>query len=146
MPSSPIPDALPDRDSVDRPERGGEGRSARKVVPRRALAEWDPDGRGDICSGQQLFGSVSWWLFFRNGYEALDALDDNRDGSLAGTELKGIAAWFDADSDGRSDPGEVTPVERLGVVALSTQVTSYDGDSPMSDRGVTMADGRVGAF
>jgi Uncharacterized protein conserved in bacteria (DUF2252) len=28
------------------PERAGEGRSARKVVPRRALADWNPAGRG----------------------------------------------------------------------------------------------------
>ena len=46
MPALSTSNAIADRESVGRPERGGEGRSARKIVPRRALADWNPDGRG----------------------------------------------------------------------------------------------------
>jgi hypothetical protein len=38
--------SIEDRGTIHRPERGGEGCSARKIVPRRALADWDPAGRG----------------------------------------------------------------------------------------------------
>jgi len=56
------------------------------------LLVWDPLNRGEITSGRQLFGTATWWLLFPNGYAALDALDDNRDGSLAGAELRGSAS------------------------------------------------------
>ena len=46
MPLGPESRSIEDRETIHRPERGGEGRSARKIVPRRALADWDPAGRG----------------------------------------------------------------------------------------------------
>ena len=46
-----------------------------------------------------MFGSVTWWLFFSDGYRALDTLDDNRDGRLTGSELSGIAVWFDRNTE-----------------------------------------------
>jgi hypothetical protein len=67
----------------------------------------------------QLFGSVTFWLFWPNGYEALRALDDNHDGSLAGRELAGMAIWRDGNSDGVSDSGEVKPLSQWGIVKLS---------------------------
>jgi Uncharacterized protein conserved in bacteria (DUF2252) len=45
MPLGPDSGSIEDRETIHRPERGGEGRSARKVVPRGALADWDPAGR-----------------------------------------------------------------------------------------------------
>ena len=50
--------------------------------------------------GLQLFGSVTWWLFWEDGYAPLAALDDNHDGRLEGAELKGIAIWFDRNGNG----------------------------------------------
>jgi hypothetical protein len=123
----------------------GTGRATRWqwVKPDTALLVWDPARSGNITSGRQLFGSVTWWLLFRNGYEALDALDNNRDGWLAGAELRGLSLWFDRDSDGVSDAGEVQPVESYAVERLSTKATGLDGTSPMSAEGVRFADGRV---
>ncbi len=121
----------------------GQGREWPWVKPATAILVWDPSGVGAITSGRQLLGSVSWWLFFRDGYRALDALDDNRDGELTGLELRGLSLWFDGDSDGVSDPGEVAPVERFGIAALSTRVTGKDGRSPMNATGLRLTDGRV---
>lgn len=104
---------------------------------------WDPEHRGEITSGRQLFGSASAWLFFEDGYRVLDALDDDRDGELRGAELTGIAVWFDRDTDGVSDRGEVVPVEELGIVAFSTQATMQVGFSPANLCGLEMSDGRV---
>jgi hypothetical protein len=60
---------------------------------------WDPGKSGRIESGLQLFGSVTWWMFWKDGYQPLAALDDNGDGWLSGEELQGICRgvsidWF----------------------------------------------------
>lgn len=111
--------------------------------PDTALLVWDSSASGNITSGRQLFGSVTWWMFFRNGYEALDALDDNADGSLSGRELRGIAAWFDRNSNGQSDPGEVVSLASLGIASISVQVTGQDGRSPMNHAGLTLTSGQT---
>jgi len=113
------------------------------IKPTTGLLVWDADGGGKILSGRQLFGSVTWWLFFSNGYRALDILDDNRDGFLTGAELKGISAWFDRNSDGRSDSGEVVSLESLGVTALGTTPSGYEGECPMHRSGIRFKDGRT---
>ncbi|MBI5725480.1 MAG: hypothetical protein HZA50_16100 [Planctomycetes bacterium] len=113
------------------------------VKPDTAILVWDPKGAGKITSGWQLFGSVSFFMFWPDGYHALDALDDNRDGKLEGEELCGLALWFDRDSNGRSDPGEVVPIEKTGIKSISARSTSKVGDSPCNSAGLIMSDGRV---
>ncbi|MEO6708659.1 MAG: hypothetical protein ABI054_14530, partial [Planctomycetota bacterium] len=88
----------------------------------------------------QLFGSATWWMFFENGYRALEALDSDGNGSLTGDELDGLALWRDADSDGVSDAGEVESLSARGVVALTTKADGIDGLSPTCSRGVMFAD------
>ena len=87
----------------------GSGRPQRWqwLKPTTGILVWDPKGRGKITSGRQLFGSVTWWMFWRDGYHALNALDDDRDGLLRGAELQGLAVWFDRNSNGVSEFGEV---------------------------------------
>jgi hypothetical protein len=91
--------------------------------PTTGILVWDPSRRGVVSSGRQLFGSVSWWVFWPDGYRALAALDDNNDGWLSGAELDGIAIWRDANSDGISHPGEVTPASVAGVVRIGVRAT-----------------------
>jgi len=113
------------------------------LAPDAGWLVWDPQHRGEITSGRQLFGSASGWLFFQDGYRVLDVLDDDRDGELRGPELAGIAVWFDRDSDGVSDRGEVVPVEALGIVALATTATERIGASLGNPGGLELADGRT---
>ncbi len=108
-----------------------------------ALLVWDPEGLGQIRSGRQLIGSVTWWLFWENGYTVLRALDDDRNGWLEGAELDGLAAWQDGNSNGVSDPGEVRPLSAVGVRRLSAMASGLVGDMPMNGGGLEMADGRV---
>ncbi len=79
---------------------------------------------------------------FRDGYEALDALDDNRDDWLSGPELAGLAVWFDRNSNGVVDSGEVVPVEQLGIEAIATHALSEQNGSPCNMCGLRMRDGR----
>jgi len=113
------------------------------LAPDAGWLVWDPERRGEITSGLQLFGSASAWLFFADGYRVLDALDDDRDGELRNQELAGLAVWFDRDTDGVSDPGEVVPVEELGLVALATEATERIGPSLGNPAGAELASGRV---
>jgi tetratricopeptide (TPR) repeat protein len=104
----------------------------------------DPKRSGKISSALQLFGNVTFWLFWETGYDALAALDDNRDGRLSGKELDGLALWHDANGDGVSDAGEVKPLSAFGVVALSCK-SQRDASHPdriaYSPAGVTFRDG-----
>jgi hypothetical protein len=106
----------------------------------------DHRGTGDITSGLQLFGNVTFWAFWQNGYHALRALDDNGDGRLRGSELPGLALWHDRNSDGISDRGEVRPLAEWGIVELSTDYhydASHQHEIPWSRAGVVFADGTV---
>lgn len=102
---------------------------------------WDGAGTGNITSGRQFIGSVTWWLFWRNGYEVLSALDDNRDGWLGGAEMKGLAAWQDRNSNGVSDLGEVQSLDALGIVRLGTAISGMVENMPYCARGVQCRDG-----
>jgi hypothetical protein len=113
------------------------------IQPTTGLLVWDGDRDGRITSGRELFGSATWWLFFSNGYRALDILDDNRDGFLTAGELKGISAWFDRNSNGQSDKGEVVSLESLGITAIGTRPTDYDGKTPRHASGLRLRDGRT---
>lgn len=113
------------------------------IKPSTGLLVWDPHNKGEITSGRQLFGTATWWLLFPSGYAALDALDDNRDGSLSGAELRGIGVWFDKNANGRSDPGEVQPVADFGVQAIRTRSIGSDHGMPMNAQGIVLKNGTV---
>lgn len=67
-----------------------------------------------------MFGSVTFWIFWRDGYEALRSLDDDQDGILSGAELRGMALWQDRNGNGVSDEqGEVRSVAEWGITAIS---------------------------
>lgn len=114
------------------------------ITPEAAWLVLDPRRSGRVVSGRQLFGGVTFWMFWDSGYEALAALDDNHDGQLTGKELEGLALWHDANGNGVSDPGEVKPLADYGIVALSDRC-ERDVNHPdrivWSTRGVTFRDG-----
>ena len=91
------------------------------ITPDAAWLVHDPTRRGSITSALQLFGNVTFWLFWENGYHALRALDDNGDGVLRGAELSGLAVWQDVNSNGASEPGEVRSLAAADIVALSVR-------------------------
>jgi tetratricopeptide (TPR) repeat protein len=104
---------------------------------------YDADGTGEITSALDWFGSVTFWLFWSNGYEALRALDDNGDGELRGTELRKLAIWRDGNQNGVSEKGEVSPLAAHGIAALSCAYQQGDGVdvAAYSARGVVLGDG-----
>ena len=113
------------------------------LKPSTALLVWDPEDTGRITSGRQLFGSATWWMLFSDGYRAMESLDDNLDGALSGEELAGISAWFDRNSDGISQPGEVSPLHDHGIVSIATTASDETQGMLMNPHGITLEDGRV---
>jgi tetratricopeptide (TPR) repeat protein len=113
------------------------------ISPRTGWLVHDSEQLGRITSALQWFGSVSFWLFWENGYQALAALDDDGNGEVAGEELRDLAIWHDRNSDGVSDPGEVRPLAAHRIVGLSCRYIEGDGVAfaALSPEGVKLADG-----
>jgi len=117
------------------------------ITPDAGWLVFDSRQTRQVQSGLQLFGSVTFWLFWDNGYQAMRSLDDDGDGLLRGTELAGLAIWRDVNMNGVSDPGEVLPASDWGIVELSCAwvgpVTRADRElvAAFSPAGVRFADG-----
>ena len=136
-------DALVDRDARVRFDLDGSGRQLEWpwITRDAAWLVFDPTGAGRITSSIQMFGSRSFLLFCNDGYQALALLDDDRDGSVSGVELDGLALWNDRNSDGISDPGEVRSVAEHGISSLSTRSQRHSSGIPYSAAGVTFSGG-----
>ena len=124
----------------------GLGREWSWITPKAAWLVSDPRRDGKINSGRQLFGNVTFWMFWNNGYAPLAALDDNRDGILTGNELADLALWRDANGNGVAEPAEVKPLSAYGIVALSYKWQTLN-DQPdqiaFSPNGVVFQDGKT---
>ncbi len=95
--------------------------------------------KGCVTSGLQLFGSVTFWVFWHDGYEALAALDHDCDRFLRGHQLADLRLWRD-NGDGICEPSEL---ERLdGVREIATRPNAL---SPALShaRGLVYEDGRT---
>ncbi len=111
------------------------------VNPNTAILVWDPKAENKITSGRQLFGSVTFYLFWQNGYQAMNSLDNNRDGYLKGDELTGLAVWQDHNQNGKSEPGEVTPIENTMIQKLATKPDVNQGKSIYTKKGIQLKNG-----
>jgi hypothetical protein len=116
------------------------------IRPNAAWLVFDKRGTRQVTSSLQMFGNVTFWLFWRNGYDALRSLDDNGDSRIAGPELSGLALWRDANVNGISEAGEVRPLADWQIVSLSCEYefdTTHPDEIPFSASGVTFANGTV---
>jgi hypothetical protein len=116
------------------------------ITPKAGWLVYDSARTGKVTSALQMFGSVTFWCFWDDGYQALAALDDNGDGVLTGKELAGLAIWHDKNGDGICDPDEVKPLADWGIVALSCRAEvdrSHRDRILYAPRGVFFRDGSV---
>jgi hypothetical protein len=139
----------PDPRHTVRFDLDGDGRERRWpwLRPTTGILVWDPAHAGRIGSARQLFGFVTWWIFWADGYRALAALDDDGDGALTGAELEGLGVWRDANGNGVSDAGEVEPARealaRVEVRPDGAGTVASSGGVLGNPRGVVTRDGRV---
>ena len=137
-----LPDLLAPRSRV-RFDLAGDGMGGRWpwIKPTTGILVWDPGHTGKITSGLQLFGSVTWWLFWKDGYEPLAALDNDHNGRLEGAELQGIAVWFDLNGNGIADPGEVVSLPSLGITSIAVHSAGLTEGVSANAEGVHLRDG-----
>ena len=113
------------------------------ITPDAAWLVYDQVGRGDIRSALQLFGNVTFWMFWNNGYDAMRALDDDGDGRLAANELRHLHLWRDANSNGISERGEVQALAAYDIDSLGFNSARMDDAdrTPFVARGVAFRNG-----
>jgi hypothetical protein len=121
----------------------GDARAQGWLTSDAAWLVWDPEWRGQVRSGFDMIGQRAWSVFWSDGFEALRALDDNRDGELTGGELGGLSLWRDENHNGVSDPGEVLPANVHGVAALSVRGEPTRPGLITAPHGVRFEDGRT---
>jgi hypothetical protein len=88
-----------------------------------------------IVSGQHLFGDMGG--AFSDGFEKLALLDNNGDGFLRGSELKGLALWVDRNSNTKIDNGELSSLGDHSIVSLKVTHESYRSTATLKN-GSTM--------
>lgn len=114
------------------------------ITPQAGWLVYDQTGDRKVDSALQMFGNVTFWCFWKDGYHALASLDDNADGRLREQELRHLAIWCDANSNGISEPGEVKPLADYDIVELSVQGETMDGrEDLVSKNGVVFAGGET---
>ncbi|WP_390588499.1 putative Ig domain-containing protein [Erythrobacter sp. MTPC3] len=88
----------------------------------------DLNGNGSIDNGTELFGTGRVDLdegreqrFGEEGFIELALLDSNGDGviSAADVEFETLRVWVDANSDARTDEGELRTLTELGIVSIN---------------------------
>lgn len=121
----------------------GDAREQGWLTPDAAWLVWDPEWRSDVRSGFDMIGQRTWTVFWSDGFEAMRALDDNRDGQLTGGELGGLALWRDENQNGVSERGEVMPVNVHGIVGLSVNGAATRPGLMTAPAGVRFEDGRT---
>lgn len=124
------------------------------VGPSDGLVVRDLNGNGRIDTGRELFGGQTLLpsgALATNGFHALAALDSNADGkvSAADTAWGELRIWKDANSDGRTDAGELVSLDEAGVSSVNlgyTNVNQGDGQGNiLAQAGTfTRANGSVG--
>jgi hypothetical protein len=108
----------------------------------------DRDGDGAITSGAELFGDATDVPGGKasNGFEALAALDANRDGVIDRRDpaFASLVLWSDTDGDRKSSPGELRPlgdvIEELPL-AYSTVPRCVRGNCEGERASMTWRDG-----
>jgi hypothetical protein len=78
---------------------------------------------GQINDGSELFGEATKLAdgsVARDGFEALAALDTDKDGRITAADAAfgSLRVWSDADADGYTDAGELKSLAQLGITSI----------------------------
>jgi hypothetical protein len=78
---------------------------------------------GQINDGSELFGEATKLAdgsVARDGFEALAALDTDKDGRVTAADAAfgSLRVWSDADADGYTDAGELKSLAQLGITSI----------------------------
>lgn len=88
------------------------------ISPEAGILVWDPTGSATVTSGRNLFGNYTFQLLWEDGFHALSILDNDGNRQIDGGELDGLSLWYDTNSNGISEAGEIKPVDHFNIRAL----------------------------
>jgi hypothetical protein len=117
-----------------------------------AILAMDLDGSGSIDSGKEVFSPFFGSGGFADALAALASLDGNGDGVIDAKDeaFADLLAWVDANSDGESQPEELTSLADLGIESFDLGAGSVayqiDGQSIVAEGQFTNADGTIGNY
>jgi hypothetical protein len=102
----------------------GTGEPVRMPWPLQASNAWlvlDRNGNGRIDNGGELFGNrtpLSDGRLATHGFDALAEFDVNHDGVIDAADpvFQRLAIWADLNRNGMSDPGELTPIQKIHLI------------------------------
>ncbi|MEP0944909.1 MAG: hypothetical protein ABJH63_02155 [Rhizobiaceae bacterium] len=97
-------------------------------------------GADGSIDGSALFGDEGGK--FANGYEKLQSLDVNGNGTLEGDELTDLGLWID-DGDAVLEAGELQTADAAGIAEISTQMQLVDDaeGKALMQSSATLSDG-----
>ena len=87
------------------------------------LVDTSKIGADGSIDGSALFGDEGGK--FANGYEKLQSLDTDGNGTLEGDELADLGLWID-DGDAVLEAGELQTADAAGIAEISTQMQLVD--------------------
>ena len=115
------------------------------ITPKAGWLVYLNNPKETIESGFQLFGNVSFNIFWENGYQALSTLDDNQDNKIGGAKLSNLAIWQDLNSDGVFEKGEAKTMNDLGISSLSFDFEKKNSRLLFNSKGVEFNTGKISA-
>ncbi len=122
------------------------------VAPDDGMLVVDTDGSGAIEDGSEVFSEVFEGGTYDNSLEALRTMDSNGDGILdaADARFAQIKVWQDADSDGKTDVGELKTLDEHGIASLDLNAsdvnTRDNGNLVFAGGEFTKTDGGTGSY
>jgi tetratricopeptide (TPR) repeat protein len=106
---------------------------------------YDTTPKGEINSGRNLIGAVTFWVFWNDGYKVLKTLDNDHDGKLIGEELNHLAIWRDLNSDGIAQIGEIKSLSEWHITEVACSYKKISSHLLFNKRGVKLSDGTTRA-
>jgi hypothetical protein len=112
------------------------------VGPQNPFLALDLNGDGVINNGSELFGTAMLVEGRRakDGFEALGQYDGNKDGLIDAKDdiFTRLLLWFDKNSDGVSQPEELTSLNARGIRGIHLTVQPGNQQAPSGNALVTV--------
>jgi hypothetical protein len=101
------------------------------IAPTDGFVVLDKNANGKIEGGAELFGTETKLLngqFAQNGFEALAEYDLNADGKINTQDaiFSQLRIWQDANSNGKTDAGELITLQTANITSLNARYTLND--------------------
>jgi len=107
------------------------------VGPKDALLVY-LEGLKGTPDSKALFGTNTFGKAWTHGYQPLQTLDKDGNGSLEGDELSVIGLWVDGNGDAEAQDGEIVPASQTGLTSLSVGFSEDSQGNVSNNKGAVV--------